>query len=72
MPLSYVAANVTVLIAVGGIAALLDPSLRAWFWSVSRALCRAVRVARLATQRRRRTRLVDLVRAPFCVLWSSR
>jgi cellulose synthase/poly-beta-1,6-N-acetylglucosamine synthase-like glycosyltransferase len=71
LPLSYIAVNVAVLIAVAGAATLWDPSMEIWLWlglvSGMSLLLYVLRGWQLSGVGLRG--LVDLLRSPFFVLW---
>jgi cellulose synthase/poly-beta-1,6-N-acetylglucosamine synthase-like glycosyltransferase len=71
LPLSYVALNVAALLALAALAGLWQPSLRVWLWPG--ALCAAAlgfHVLRgWQLSGRGAAGLVDLLRAPFYILW---
>ena len=71
LPLSYVAVNVALLIALAGIARLWEPSVEIWLWlglgggmSLLLYVLRGWQLSGVGLRG-----LVDLLRAPFFVLW---
>ncbi len=71
LPLSYVALNVAVLIVLAGIAWLWDPSMEIWLWlglgcgmSLLLYVLRGWQLSDVGWRG-----LVDLLRAPFFVIW---
>lgn len=74
LPLSYVALNVAVLLVAAAVAAWWDPSLRAWLWPAAlSALFLAAYVLRgWQLSGRGAAGLLDLLRAPWYVLWKMR
>ncbi|MDO8704263.1 MAG: glycosyltransferase family 2 protein [Sulfuricaulis sp.] len=71
LPLSYVAVNVALLIALAGIALLWEPSVEIWLWlglggglSLLLYVLRGWQLSGVGLRG-----LVDLLRAPFFVLW---
>ena len=74
LPLSYIALNVAALIAAAALASLWHASLRGWLWpgAVS-AACLLLYVLRgWQLSGRGAAGLVDLLRAPFFILWKMR
>jgi cellulose synthase/poly-beta-1,6-N-acetylglucosamine synthase-like glycosyltransferase len=71
LPLSYVAVNVAVLIVLAGILSLWEPSMESWLWlglvCGASLLLYVLRGWQLSGVGMRG--LVDLLRAPFFVLW---
>ena len=71
LPLSYVAINVVVLIVLASVALLWEPSMEIWLWlglgcgaSLLLYVLRGWQLSRVGMRG-----LVDLLRAPFFVLW---
>jgi cellulose synthase/poly-beta-1,6-N-acetylglucosamine synthase-like glycosyltransferase len=71
LPLSYVAINVAVLIVLASVALLWEPSMEIWLWlglgcgaSLLLYVLRGWQLSRVGMRG-----LVDLLRAPFFVLW---
>jgi cellulose synthase/poly-beta-1,6-N-acetylglucosamine synthase-like glycosyltransferase len=73
LPLSYVAANVAVLIVLAGVALPWEPSMEIWLWlglgCAASLLIYVLRGWQLSGVGVRG--LVDLLRAPFFVLWKA-
>jgi len=73
LPLSYVAANVTVLVVLAGVAIPWEPSIEPWLWlglgcgvSLSLYVLRGWQLSGVGVRG-----LADLLRAPLFVVWKS-